>query len=141
MRVAPSTLARGPDLGLFVDQKWVDLVPGLFAPVAVLTDPGLNVAYWNLAARPVRRDGARWTAGGAPLRFVHYSGYDPAYPAEVSKHQTRLAMSDVGPAAALFDAYRERLLAEGWRACSRWPYSWAPSTTARPSRPSCATSI
>ena len=121
-----ATLARArPDLGLFVDQKWVDLVPGLFAPVAVLTDPGLNVAYWNLAARPVRRDGERWTAGGAPLRFFHYSGYDPAYPDEVSKHQTRLAMSDVGAAAALFEAYGRRLLAEGWRACSRWPYSWA----------------
>jgi hypothetical protein len=31
--------------GLFVDQRWMDLAPGLFDGVFVLRDPGCNVAY------------------------------------------------------------------------------------------------
>ena len=43
--------------GLFVDQKWMDLAPGLFGGehndggVTVHVDPGYNVAYWNLHGR------------------------------------------------------------------------------------------
>jgi len=60
--------------GLFTDQKYVDLVPALFDGVAILRDPGCNVASWNLSARPVviGRDGAI-TAGGALLRFYHFT--------------------------------------------------------------------
>ena len=32
----------------------MDLAPGLFPPVGVITDPGCNVAYWNLHGRRVR---------------------------------------------------------------------------------------
>ena len=34
-----------PSVGVFVDQKWIDLVPGLYSDVAILRDGGLNVAY------------------------------------------------------------------------------------------------
>ena len=37
--------------GLFTDQKWMDLVPGLFERVHVERHPGWNVAYWNLKHR------------------------------------------------------------------------------------------
>jgi hypothetical protein len=37
--------------GLFVDQKWMNLAPGLFPHVAILRNPGLNMAYWNLHER------------------------------------------------------------------------------------------
>jgi hypothetical protein len=46
------------DKGIFVDQSWMDLVPGMFERVAVLRHPGYNVAYWNLAQRQVSLDGA-----------------------------------------------------------------------------------
>ncbi len=36
---------------LFVDQKWMDLAPGLFKDVLVLNHPGYNAAYWNLHGR------------------------------------------------------------------------------------------
>ncbi len=42
--------------GLFVDQKWCDLVPALFDKVGILRDPGYNVASWNLSNRE-RRNG------------------------------------------------------------------------------------
>ena len=43
-----------PQQPLFVDQKWIDLVPCYFRH-HVLRDPEVNVAYWNL---PVRDAGA-----------------------------------------------------------------------------------
>jgi hypothetical protein len=42
------------DQGMFVDHSWIDLVPGLFPHVCVLRHPGYNVAYWNMAQRPLQ---------------------------------------------------------------------------------------
>ena len=62
-------------IGLFVDQKFVDLVPG-FAPKArILRDPALNVAGWNVRQRDFVPDAPGGPAvGGRPLGFFHYSG-------------------------------------------------------------------
>lgn len=63
------------DYGLFVDQKWCNLVPCLFDDVQILRDPGYNVAWWNLNTRRLvlDGDGTAW-ANGRPLRFFHFSG-------------------------------------------------------------------
>lgn len=42
-----------PQSGLFVDQRWVDLVPGMFDGVYIHRDPGCNIAYWNINERPI----------------------------------------------------------------------------------------
>ena len=60
--------------GLFTDQKYVDLAPGLFDGVAIVRDPGCNVASWNLSTRRVDigvDGGIR--VNGVPLRFMHFS--------------------------------------------------------------------
>ena len=44
-----------PERGFFVDQRWIDLVPGMAEDFHVLRDPGFNVAYWNLPTRTVER--------------------------------------------------------------------------------------
>ncbi len=75
-----------PRHGRFVDQRWVDLFIGYFAP-AVLRDPGMNVAWWNLATRHVTTDDDGYRVDGVPLRFFHFSGYDPDMPWLVSRHQ------------------------------------------------------
>lgn len=60
--------------GLFTDQRWCDLAPALFSGVAVLRNPGYNVASWNLANRPISFDGeGAIYAADAPLRFFHFS--------------------------------------------------------------------
>lgn len=111
-----------PREGLFVDQKWVDLVPGMFGDVSIVRDPGYNVAYWNLHARQIALD-SEPKVNGQPLRFFHFSGYDPDKPDVVSKHQTRFEMKDIGAARTLFSLYGERLIAEGYREVKQFPYS------------------
>lgn len=60
--------------GLFTDQRWCDLAPALFNGVAVLRDPGYNVASWNLSNRPISFDaGGRIYAADKPLCFFHFS--------------------------------------------------------------------
>ena len=53
--------------GLFVDQRWLDLVPGLFDGVHILRHAGYNVGHWGLTHRRVeaheggmRVNGSRW---------------------------------------------------------------------------------
>lgn len=64
--------------GLFVDQKWCNLVPCLFDRVLALRDPGLNVASWNLSQREIRFDAEGCAlVNGRPLRFFHFTKLGP----------------------------------------------------------------
>ncbi len=112
------------DRGLFVDQRWVDLVPGLFSGVVINRRPGMNVAYWNLAHRRVLEEAGRFTVNGEPLYFFHFSGFDAENPMEFSKHQNRFRLSDLGDAALIVAEYRDELLAQGYQQCRHWPYAY-----------------
>jgi hypothetical protein len=60
--------------GLFVDQRWCDHVPGFFDKVAILRDPGLNVASWNLSNRVVAVDREGIVrVNGSKLGFWHFT--------------------------------------------------------------------
>jgi hypothetical protein len=62
------------DIGIFVDQKWCNLVPCFFDGVKVLRDPGCNVASWNISTRKVSIDGTgNILVNGVPLRFFHFT--------------------------------------------------------------------
>jgi glycosyltransferase involved in cell wall biosynthesis/SAM-dependent methyltransferase len=113
-----------PERGLFVDQRWMDFAPGLIPDLHVLRDPGYNVAYWNLPTRTVRREGDRYTADGCPLRFFHFSGYDPERPDELSRHQNRILLSGEPVLRELCDAYRAGLFAHGHTEASGWSYDY-----------------
>ncbi|MEP4699513.1 MAG: hypothetical protein ABJZ79_00030 [Parasphingorhabdus sp.] len=66
------------DIGLFVDQKWCDLVPCFFDGVKVLRDPGYNVASWNLSQREMTYDTeGNALVNGQPLRFYHFTKLGP----------------------------------------------------------------
>src|SRR5581483_2809732 len=58
--------------GLFVDQKWINLVPCYYDQVTILKHPGCNVAYWNLHERKTLTDGRGLRVNGSvPLVFFH----------------------------------------------------------------------
>ena len=113
-----------PERGFFVDQRWMDFAPGLVPSFHVLRDPGYNVAYWNLASRKVERHGDAWTVNGRPLRFFHFSGFDPEHPDLLSKHQDRIRLDEEPGVAELCSAYAERLLGHGYREAKDWTYTY-----------------
>jgi glycosyltransferase involved in cell wall biosynthesis len=110
--------------GLFVDQKWMDLAPGLFPDVAILRHEGYNVAYWNLGQRTVTSEGSTAAVNGQPLRFFHFSGLDPAFPYMVSRHDHRLRVANVGDAGRLIEDYLVALRAAGSESLRSAPYAF-----------------
>lgn len=112
-----------PAEGLFVDQRWIDFVPGLIADTGILRDPAYNIAYWNIATRELAYDAERgYTVNGAPLRFFHFSGYSPDRPDELSKHQNRIRLSDNPALRRICDEYGAALRDEGFERVRTLPY-------------------
>lgn len=77
------------DEGIFVDQKFVDLLPAFASNVAILRDRTLNVAYWNLDQRKLTQTDDGYFVDGEPLIFFHFSGIIPGQPQRLSKHTER----------------------------------------------------
>ncbi len=111
--------------GLFVDQRWIDLVPGMFSGVYILREPGYNTAYWNAALRKIVRLKEHLVVGDQPLYFFHFSGYDPNSAERFSKHQDRLQLIDREDLKNLCEQYRHELFERGYADCSWWPYTHA----------------
>jgi GT2 family glycosyltransferase/glycosyltransferase involved in cell wall biosynthesis len=111
--------------GMFVDQRWLDLVPGLFSDVELLDDRGCNVAYWNVAERVVSQHDGSFHADGAVLRFFHFSGFDPENPDRLSRYGTRTDSGSHPVLDALRARYASELEAAGAREARSWSYSWA----------------
>jgi glycosyltransferase involved in cell wall biosynthesis/SAM-dependent methyltransferase len=113
-----------PNHGHFVDQRWIDLAAGIWPDPYVLRDPGYNLAYWNLPSRELSSNGERYLVDGKPLRFFHFSGFDPLKPQELSCHQNRIDISSSKPLARICNAYVETVLAAGYERTRSWPYGW-----------------
>ncbi len=111
-----------PAAALHLDQRWADLAAGLFGGVRLVRDPGVNVAYWNLAERPLRIEGQRITAAGHPCRLLHASGYDVRQPERLSIYAPPAEPEGMGAVRrltaryrrALFDAGESEALARPW---------------------------
>jgi len=115
-----------PEVGLFVDQCWLDLVPALFGDVGIVRDPGWNVAYWNLPVRALNRDAAgRLLANGRPLVFFHFSGFDPDQPTALSRYAPGLEFVSVAVVGELVAEYLGRLEAARRHECEAWGYAFA----------------
>lgn len=125
-----------PLLGLFVDQKWADIGTVLF-PSAPLRHYGYNVGTWNLGERelagtaeePVMR------ATGEPLRLMHFSGFDPDQPTELS---SRLGFStaDLRASSRVLEelclVYAKEVVAARSDVGPPPPYAFAHDTRGRP---------
>ena len=97
---------------LFTDQRWIDLAVGIFQP-HIERSTAYNVAYWNLDQRTMYREGKTWLVDDEPLRFFHFSGYDPVNPHWMSKYQPgvpRVLFSERPELIDLFLEYGQELL-------------------------------
>jgi hypothetical protein len=74
-RVARDCLLE-PERGYYMDQRWLDLVPAYFDH-HILRDPAYNVALWNVVQRDLGDTPQGYTVRDGPLRYFHFSGYDP----------------------------------------------------------------
>lgn len=103
-----------PAEGMCGDQRWLDLAPSLFPGLAMCRHRGANVAYWNLHERPLARDDQGCvSAGGEPLLFFHFSGFDPSRPEQLSRHQNRHALIAGEPLHGLVQDYLTHLRSTG----------------------------
>lgn len=103
-----------PESGLFVDQKWIDLVPSLFDDVFIIRHPGYNVAYWNLMHRELKITDGKISVNGKPLYFFHFSGFSPENIEDVSKHQNRFTLKKIEKLRPVFELYRDLLVENGY---------------------------
>ncbi len=113
-----------PEMGYFVDQRWIDFIHGVMPGFYVLNDPGYNVAYWNLYGREVTARDGFYRVNGEPLQFFHFSGYDPRHPQRLSKHQSRIELRSGSALRRVCDGYAEALFANGFERVKDWPYSY-----------------
>lgn len=110
--------------GLFVDQKWVNLVPCYFDSVRILKHPGCNVAYWNLHERMLDKQQGSWMVNGVPLVFFHFSGIHVDGAERISKHTDQFDLVSRPELRELFSDYRSRLEEHGIRNTIAQPYAF-----------------
>ena len=127
-----------PARGYFVDQKFVDLVPTLFDDYHIEKGVGYNVAYWNLHSRRLSASGGGWECNDAPLRFFHFSGYDPlsrdsiVTPKYIPDGLCRHRLSERPDLQPLFSEYAALLIENGYEETRRWPYTFGHFKTGEP---------
>ena len=112
------------EAGLFVDQKWMDFVPAIFENVTILKHLGYNVAYWNLMQRKVTCISGEYFINGFPLRFFHFSGLDVKKIDNLSKHQNRLTVKEIGIGIELVKEYAKIVLENQFEQTSKLKYAF-----------------
>lgn len=118
------------------DQQFLSLAAVLFSWIAVLRDPGYNVAYWNLSERPLARDSSGClTAGGRRLSVFHYSFFDVARPALLVHRPPMVIPAEGALLSEILAAYADRVWRAGYESCLRWSYAYAHFTDGKPITP------
>lgn len=111
--------------GLFVDQKWMNLLPGLFENVAILRHPGLNMAFWSLHERVLAKTPEGYVVNMTfPLCFFHFSGLTVDDPTQLSKNTDRFQLSDRPDLTELFAGYRAAVIGNRLPAVESIPYGF-----------------
>lgn len=97
--------------GLFVDQKWINLVPGIFDQVGICRDIGCNMAYWNLSERSLtQNERENLVNETVPLRFFHFSGIDVDDSTMLSRNSNRFALPQRPDLLSLFSNYKAAVI-------------------------------
>lgn len=96
-------------------EGWLDLALQRFPAIAVVSDRGCDVSYWNLHERRLARDGERWFVDGRPLRFARFPGFRADRPYWLADSGTRVRVSDDPPLSELCAAYAGELVSAGWQ--------------------------
>jgi hypothetical protein len=104
---------RAPESGMFVDQKWIDLIPGMFDGVRILRDKEVNVANWNVEYRGLEESDGVFYIDGRPLVFYHFSNFDPNEPDRHCRLHKHLEQSELRALDRLYRLYARLLYNNG----------------------------
>jgi hypothetical protein len=113
--------------GLHADQRWLDWVP-LYFDHAVIRDPGVNAAHWNLHERELAVAGDRFTINGGPLRTFHFAGFDPTDSSRITQYPwlSQFRYSPDDPAiTSLSEQYGTKLIDAGYLQTRSASYRYA----------------
>lgn len=118
--------------GMFVDQKWMDFVPGFYPnDVLISQNLGLNVALWNIQERVVYKKGDKFyvksliTEGREDeLVFYHFSGFNPETPHKIDKRHDEYTITQYPDMKGLLDYYAEREFANEYKRYRAMKYSF-----------------
>lgn len=109
---------------LFVDQKYMEFAASFLPKLHILRDQDYNVAYRNLAHRPVTEQDGQYLAANQPLVFFHISGVLSGHKDIFPKHQSRLDMVNSLEARGLVQNYLDALDRHGLSEWSKAPYTY-----------------
>lgn len=118
--------------GLFVDQKWMDYIPGFFPDATcVSSHHGMNVAIWNLHERELFIDEKQGymirrkkTGDEFPLLFFHFSGFDPFEASVINRRHPQFNVTTYPSFKPIIEEYRERVYANGYDRFSKMTYGF-----------------
>lgn len=118
--------------GLFVDQKWMDYIPGFFPDATcVSSHHGMNVAIWNLHERELFIDEKQGymirrkkTGDEFPLLFFHFSGFDPFETTVINRRHPQFNVTTYPSFKPIIEEYREQVYANGYDRFSKMTYGF-----------------
>jgi hypothetical protein len=111
---------------LHVDQKWIDLVPGLLGEKVVISrDPGLNAAQWNMHERLLTCHNGKYYLNDRPLIFFHHTSFDPHNPARLANRQSKFTLANRPEFTTMMQMYANHLLSNGYDEFIQQPYNYA----------------
>jgi hypothetical protein len=114
-----------PRKGMFVDQKWINLVPCLYDSVKVLKYPGCNMAFWNLHERELSLENNVWMVNRtSPLEFYHFSGITVDGGEQLSRRKERFTLTNRPDIRTIYEDYRALLIQHGFREFKAIKYSF-----------------
>lgn len=120
-----------PARGIFVDQRYLDLVPVLFDGVLVLRHDGVNTAHFNLHHRRLRRENGRWFANEEPLLLFHFTQVDWPKLGFYSR-MTRPLLADQPLLRELLGEFREELVRADFERARTWACTYDRFANGRP---------
>lgn len=111
--------------GVFVDQKWMNLLPCFIEELKIIRLPGCNMAYWNLHERTLSRDAGGWIVNSSsPLFFFHFSNLDMEDTETIKKSLKKPTLKDREDLRQIFSEYRDQLRYNGYDECRNVRYHY-----------------
>jgi hypothetical protein len=105
--------------GLFVDQIWVNYLPGFFNNVFIVRNPGYNIGYWNFHERYLQQENGVYKVNEKfNLYFFHFSSYNPLMPERLCKWLD-YSFNERPDLLSIYQAYEKKLIQNKYKEFSK----------------------